>query len=118
MHWAIVVILIIGLALVVNKWVVKPKKLIRRLEREFREKGFKVKVYPFNPLGAPQVTEMFNAIKTKGDPFYADRNDVKYEVAIYNILSKVGINIKAAELIKEATGPEKVMIEQKVISIF
>ena len=112
------VFLILVLALAVNKWLVQPMRLIRRLEREFKEKGFKVKVYPFNPLGAPQVTEMFSAIKTKGDPFYADRNDVKYEVAIHNILSKVAVNLKAAELIKEATGPDKVMIEQKVVGIF
>ena len=36
MHWVVIVFLILVLALAVNKWVVQPMKLIRRLEREFK----------------------------------------------------------------------------------
>ena len=55
----------------------------------------------------------------KGDPFYSDRNDVeKHDIAIYNILNQVVVALKTADLIKEAIGPDKIMIEQKSIGLF
>ena len=46
---------IILVVYLVNKWVIQPKKMINHFEKVFRKKGYRLKMYPFNPLGAPQI---------------------------------------------------------------
>ena len=55
MYYLFALFCILSMVYLVNKWVIKPKKMISHFEKAFREKGYKLKVYPYSPLGAPQL---------------------------------------------------------------
>ena len=66
----ILAIVIVLLAYLLNKWIIQPKKMISLLAKRFRDKGYKVKVYPYFPLGSPEFEKLLINAKEKGDAFY------------------------------------------------
>ena len=65
---------IILLAYLANKWIIQPKKMMNLLAKRFRDKGYKVKVFPYSPLGSPELERIHEDAKEKGDAFYEDKN--------------------------------------------
>ena len=62
------------LAYLANKWIIQPKKAINLLATRFRDKGYKVKVYPYVPLGSPEMEQILQNAKEKGDAFYHNKH--------------------------------------------
>ena len=57
----ILTFIIIFLAYLYFKWVIRPKKLMKSYAKMYKDRGYKVIELDYNPIGAPQVSRFYSA---------------------------------------------------------
>jgi hypothetical protein len=88
----------------------KPKKLWEHYLRTFRAKGYKVKAYPFNCMGAPTVEIILRGVNKHKDATHPYKHDFAgYDIILINTMSNIGVTLINPTLGHELTTMENVM---------
>ena len=112
------IILILLITISCYVFYIKPERLKRRYKKILEELGYKVYSYPYG-LKPPAFEDEKRNVEKYGDAQYTRKHIlVNYDVALYNILGKVGFSIINIELMREIMSAEKMETYPKYNLIF
>jgi hypothetical protein len=122
MYGYILALLVALIAVGFYRWVLLPRKLMAQYSKNYKNRGFRILDFPFKLHTAPVFDRVFEDIKNHDDPYHSHKVEYCFkDVAISNMFAKPNIVLLNAELIKEATAADKVMVmvkEAKIYEVF
>jgi hypothetical protein len=96
----------------------RPKKEVLRYKKILQAQGYKVFVYPVT-LKPSVLTSEAKSLALHSDSCHHHKHMLTdYDVAVYNIMGKVGLQIMNIELIKDLFAPDKVDTYHKLTYLF
>ena len=106
----LIVTLILFTAYVLNRYYIYPKRMMNHYANLFTQKGYKVKVLPFQFMNAPHIQRAIDDIELRKDTSYAFKHDyVPYDLIISHFIGDPFLGFLNPHLGKHLTTMEGVM---------